>query len=124
LADLSTLPLLAELLLQSLVANPAEALHGGSIFRVTLELARRVPEFPPLLAACVAQLYYSLSELDSTSIRVLAKWLAMQLINTQLVWPYWAQWVTDCEEEPMGESGSLITFLLFMSPKKALIKFA
>ena len=112
LTTVSFLPLLAELLLQSLLTNPIEPARFGMVFRILLELAIKVSEFPPLLAACTSQLYYGLNEMDASSLRSLAKWLSMHIINTKLSWPYWAAWVTDCEEEAAGSNKVLFCRLV------------
>ena len=97
--NLSILPLLCELLMQILLQVPADSGRSGQVFRVILEMSKLQPSFSPLVATCTSQCFYALPEMDAGSIRLFAKWLSMHLLNTQLVWPYWATWVTDVEEE-------------------------
>ena len=89
-----------------------------------MELSR-LHAFGPLVAQATRLLFYSLSEADSTAMRQLAKWLAMHVTNTpvmvkddsgaeimQLSWPWWSEWVTECEGEPDASQKTLFCRLV------------
>jgi len=120
-SSISIMPLLIELLMQLTVELPADSGRAGKVFRVILELSRQHQGFAPLVAASVAQMYNSLGEMDATAMRLLAKWLSMHMINTQLAWPYWSAWVTDCEEEGVGSNKVLFCRLVVDHLGRALV---
>lgn len=89
-----------------------------------MELSR-LHAFGPLVAQATRLLFYSLSEADSSAMRQLAKWLAMHVTNTpvlvkddsgsevmQLSWPWWSEWVTECEQEPEASQKTLFCRLV------------
>lgn len=120
-SSVSVLPLLAELLIQCLLALPSDSGRLGMVFRVILEMSRLHSEFAPLVALVTSQVYHSLNEMDSCAMRQLAKWLGQHLINTQLVWPYWGTWVTDCEEEGIGSQKVMFCRLVVDHLGRALV---
>jgi hypothetical protein len=44
-----------------------------------------------------------LPEMDYSSAKELARWLAYHLTNTKMAWPYWDHWAGEAADGTQGE---------------------
>jgi hypothetical protein len=84
-----------ETLLVALTQLPSRTSRTGALCRVILQLCKKSPTFPPVLALGTSILYQLGTDMDTGIWRILAQWLSFHLINTKLGWPYWNHWAED-----------------------------
>ena len=48
-------------------------------------------------------LFGMVDEMDFSASQAFANWIATHLVNTQLTWPYWAQWANSIKEDNDGK---------------------
>ena len=95
--------LLIETLLHKLVHIPRNNVHLSSVTRLLLELCKSGGQIHiQALGQGVHLLFNMIDEMDYRAYASLADWFAMHLVNTQLTWPYWSQWVNSVKEDNNG----------------------
>lgn len=103
--------LLLETMFQLVLQVPTNQTANACCFRVVLDITKKTPGFAPAVAHGFLVLYNLLPEMDASASRELARWLAFQLTNTMLAWPYWEYWAKACSGE--GTEGQCLAAKAF-----------
>ena len=112
--------LLVEILFQILLKVPSNDISNSAIYRILLELTKKFPTFPNVVASALSILFTTLPEMDVCALGQLTDWLAFHLNNTQFSWPYWVHWETELKEEEATAS-PLKTFCVLLVEKLTIL---
>ncbi len=74
--------ILVEYLFQMICAVPSHDSYNAGYYRILLELCKKFPGYPVVLAQATSLLYQMLPEMDTIVVMELGRWLAFHLTNT------------------------------------------
>jgi hypothetical protein len=111
----------SETLLCLLTQLPHDSTRFGGLCRIILQLCKRDPLMPSVLALGTSILFQLGVDMDSLSWRAVNTWLAFHLTNTKLAWPYWDYWGQELPSYGVHSETRLFLRLLIHKCARAVV---